>query len=89
MEFKGTKGDWATGLFPNLNHPHRTVLTEDGVEICTIHLDNEEVRANAKVMAASKDLLEALQELLIHSLENDLHSVFTDNAKKAIAKALN
>jgi hypothetical protein len=62
-EFKGTKGDWATGLFPNLNHPHRTILTTDnGTEICTIHLDNIEVRANAKLIAAAPELLEALQK---------------------------
>ena len=64
-EFKGTKGEWTTGLFPNLNHPHRTILTTDnGTEICTIHLDNIEVRANAKLIAAAPELLNQLQRAL-------------------------
>jgi K+/H+ antiporter YhaU regulatory subunit KhtT len=64
MKFKGTKGEWTTGLYPNLNHPHRTVLTtENQKEICTIHLDNIEVRANAKLIAAAPELLKELQKI--------------------------
>lgn len=72
-EFKGTKGEWKVGLYPTLNHPHRTVCTNAGDEICTIHSDNEEVRANAKLIAASKDLLEALQK--IYNIENHAFSL--------------
>jgi Sec7-like guanine-nucleotide exchange factor len=92
MEFKGTKGDWATGLFPNLNHPHRTVLTEEGIEICTIHLDNEEIRANAKLIAAAPELLDALQNYM-RQLNNPALREFKEGTvekmEKAINKALN
>ena len=86
MEFKGTKGEWKTGLFPNLNHPHRTVLTKEGsLEICTINLDTAEVRANAKLIAASPDLLKALQGLLLNGHNNKQIEI----SKSAIQKALN
>ena len=86
MEFKGTKGEWETGLFPNLNHPHRTVLTKEGsLEICTINLDTAEVRANAKLIAASPDLLKALQGLLLNGHNNKQIEI----SKSAIQKALN
>ena len=93
MEFKGTKGEWKTGLFPNLNHPHRTVLTKEGsLEICTINLDTAEVRANARLIASAPDLLEAC----IHALEmcedspteNGL-TIMAGRLKGAINKALN
>ena len=47
-----------------------------------------EVEANAKLISAAPDLLAALENLLIHSLENDLHSQFTIHAQEAINKAL-
>jgi hypothetical protein len=87
MEFKGTKGEWTTGLYPNLNHPHRTVLTtENQKEICTIHLDNIEVRANAKLIAAAPKLLEALIELKIMAEGNNQYAF--ELAEEAINKAL-
>ena len=92
MEFKGTKGEWKTGLFPNLNHPHRTVLTKEGsLEICTINLDTAEVRANAKLIAAAPDLLEALQNLLNTDINNNNwnYAASTNQARNAINKALN
>lgn len=48
----------------------------------------EENKANAKLIAAAPDLLEALHDLLVHAVENDLHSEFTNNAEIAIKKAL-
>jgi len=95
MEFKGTKGEWKTGLFPNLNHPHRTVLTKEGnLEICTINLDTAEVRANAKLIAAAPDLLKACIHALemcedrVTPTENDL-TIMAGRLKAPINKALN
>jgi len=91
MEFKGTKGEWETGLFPNLNHPHRTVLTKEGsLEICTINLDTAEVRANAKLIAASPDLLKACIEFLKKCDNGTARSVKSyKQMSYAVNKALN
>ena len=91
MEFKGTKGEWKTGLFPNLNHPHRTVLTKEGsLEICTINLDTAEVRANAKLIAASPDLLKACIEFLKKCDNGTARSVKSyKQMSYAVKKALN
>jgi len=70
-----TQEEWTQGLFPHLNHPHIVIMTRNGKEICTIHLDNNEVRANVKLIVdagntANKcellpsELLEQRDELL-------------------------
>ena len=86
-EFKGTKGEW--------------IVVRRGQGACEVKIgripnhfiargcNHEESEANAKLIAAAKDLLEALQGLLDVD-EIDVHSVFKaqSNAQQAINKAL-
>jgi len=105
--FKGTKGRWFVNLISDIpigvNAEIATV--EDGCyskNVCEIILPDddaawelckEEETANLKLMAASKELLEALQGLVsgITNQHNDLHIADQKRvlkAQKAILKAL-
>jgi len=90
--FKGTKGDW-------INLGYRVdVDVADGLSgICEMSdwMEEEEMKANAKLIAASKDLLEALQILLKEARQNSfklnkhlLDTPAEQKAQKAINKAL-
>lgn len=68
--FKGTKGEWHACCKTNL--PHFLFAGEGGTVICGFHtkqddgteLPIKEVQANARLIEASPDLLEALQGFL-------------------------
>lgn len=87
MEFKGSKKIHAVeyaGVIRLNNKPHY-----EGLDLLNFEDVGEEVaKANAKLYEASYDLLEALHDLLVHAVENDLHSEFTNKAEIAIKKAL-
>ena len=95
-EFKGTPGKWVADL---CGQP--IVWSEDvpthGVADCSFQGSYEEGAANARLIAAAPDLLEALQDMLsgwryIRSQHGDLYGVgwerAEDAATTAIAKAL-
>ena len=105
MEFKGTREDWNL-IYPHPNrilHPNQEfeISTEDTI-IAKVLLDDsllEECEANAKLIAAAPDLLEALKDLMRfrHSLKVCVDKEFQtsvgfdnaiQNCEKAINKAL-
>lgn len=90
--FKGTQGEW-------INLGYRIdVDVADGLSgICEMSdwMGEEEMKANAKLIAASKDLLEALQNLLKEARQNSFHlynhvsdTPAEQKAQEAINKAL-
>ena len=87
MEFKGTKGEWE--VRGSIND---TAVLADGIWMCDIskgRIDSlEEQQANAHLISAAPDLLEALNELL-HCHETYGRLATEGKAKNAIAKALN
>jgi predicted glycosyltransferase involved in capsule biosynthesis len=97
-EFKGTK-DWKLGSNRNNKEFKESIKTD--FDVISINVDgheghimlfgdnNEEHKANAKLIAAAPELLSALQGLLDVD-EIDVHSVFKAqrNAQQAINKAL-
>ena len=85
MEFKGTKGEWKiTGT-----GEQRTMINGSSIDVWwnigSPAVSEDEGKANAKLIAAAPDLLEALQGLLLNG-HNDKQ---IEIPKKAINKALN
>ncbi len=96
MEFKGTKGDWIV----NLKHGLETDIFCEDIRIAQAkHYNtgegdwtkNDPIRevgiANAKLIAAAPDLLEALKSAIPY-LEQHSLSIVLEKAEKAINKAL-
>lgn len=85
MEFKGTRGKWEVVGFPSVQ--------VKGTDWCIADVEqsanDDENYANAKLIAAAPELLEALQDYLRSDL-NELKELvrLEDKAKKAIEKAL-
>ena len=82
--WKGTKGGWEIGS------DLKSILTDKGAyrpnAINTVNCSEQELKANAKLIAAAPDLLEALM-----SIENDkgiIPKTIWDMRNKAIEKAL-
>lgn len=66
MEFKGTSGPWLHADSHGLNETAGGAIHGDGKTLCLIlgkGIGKEKATANAKLMAAAPDLLEALIEL--------------------------
>lgn len=92
MKFKGTPTPWeireGNGLL-FVESSKENLGTPYGQEILADDYHNEDWKKHdVKLVAAAPELLNALSELLIHALENDLHSEFTENAKNVINKIL-
>ena len=78
MEFKATKGEWKV-----IGGVILRSIECNGKQI--VVCQGKEVEANAKLIAAAPDLLEALQGLLLNGHNNKQIEI----SKSAIQKALN
>ena len=88
-EFKGTKGKWEY-RYDNVADFYSiyTNLDIEDNSICGIwHEHTIEHEANAKLIAAAPELLEALQKLVGNGFQIP-SNIDMENAKKAISKAL-
>ena len=85
-EFKGTKGEWEVNANTDM------ILTDNGAyrpnSVMITLATKEELEANAYLIAAAPDLLEALQDLVKICEENNVGAEL-ELSKKAIEKALN
>lgn len=97
MEQKHTPGRWTA----DTNHRQRAdggwvsfaIKAADGKSVCacaaTVKRDPAEIRANARLIQAAPDLLEALQELLALADEiNPIEGRAMRKARAAISRAL-
>ena len=88
MASKTTPGEWNVSKSVN----DYTIISENnGYDIATVfqysrNIPQDEAEANAKLMAASKDLLEALIGIIVIT---DRNHVAWDKAHAAISKANN
>lgn len=83
---KHTPGPW--GCVDTSNHAHDYRLTKPDGSPLPLHVeanDHSEQRANAKLIAAAPDLLDALQYLMVAHGEQLDHAF--EMAQDAIAKA--
>lgn len=91
-DFKGDPGRWY--IDPNMKPENEICIesTHEASVLATLFCDpmDDETRATAKLMAASKDMAEALQELLrFHHVMTDAadNLQYPDNFLKAIESA--
>ena len=95
LEFKGTKGSWSIEEkgASILDNTGKSLVCWYGVATSTFWKDEEELKANSKLLASAPDLLEALQHglRLANILENKESIAvrqFIKAAEQAIEKAL-
>ena len=87
MNNKYTPGPWRIGTPPP--NGEQTVGTLNGlmVAVATIGAEMEETKANARLIAAAPELLEALQSVLDNCLDSEGLCAAHAKARAAIAKA--
>lgn len=90
-EFKGTKQPWRTSVDLTEVTASKVGILEGSKQICTVSTfckTEEEVHANAKLIAAAPDLLEALQAIFPHAalivnVNHPAHKMALEAIKKA------
>ena len=90
MKTKHTRGKWFERQVPG-DQRRFTVLTDFGSStqsICHLYHRKGETEANAKLIAAAPDLLEALDELRISVGNNSEFNRFIDDAYKKAVEAI-
>lgn len=93
-EFKGTPGKWIAKLEDGRNAHDIIVDREDYAWVASVHQQFhdvatvEQAEANAKLIAAAPELLEALQELLKFCKSHNMDNHYTESAEGIINKAL-
>lgn len=88
MTINHTPGPWVIG-----KHDHDVVMvdTASGTAICDVYGESDDRPANARLISAAPDLLEALETLkrvvskMRHTLDDDDPAL--ERAREAIAKA--
>lgn len=87
METKFTKGEWKDIIVSSADGWFHRVIAIEGESVCNITTRNtQRAQANAKLIAAAPDLLEALS-LLYESLPDGYTSDCLPLVRKAIQKA--
>ena len=93
-EFKGTKGKWEAIGFECVDFSNLIVGVKNGkpAGICKIFYDGikipDEAKANAKLIAAAPDLLEACQKVISGGYGCAPSVEFMDNLKKICESAI-
>ena len=96
-EFKGTKGMWQYKYFDNTRLTHSCVIySQNGDNVCKMVRNDSDSKdteiANAKLISAAPDLLEALQNLSDwyhnHIKKEGVYAPLYVEADQAIRKAL-
>lgn len=95
LEFKGTKGEWLYNGSLQMNSGYRVVYNKSGILLHKSEnkfgLTEDEIEANAKLIASAPDLLEALcqiQSAVETGAVKGLLSDEIESMNKAIEKAL-
>lgn len=101
LEFKGTKGEWIVDHEESGYNEHHQLCTPISrkdksypyiIGICDVYGDDEEAKANAKLIAIAPDLLEALQSMVFifnrDLPDGSIGQMACDKSIKAIEKAL-
>lgn len=93
MEFKGTKGEWVLTITPKGVANFQVYKIDEkrlpDEKICEIAFTHEdEMRANAKLIAAAPELLEALRNLFAAAKDDYVSFADLAKAERAIEKAL-
>ena len=96
MKTKHTKGEWEVEILPGGINNTNIISVQPSICNCSVKMNNpKEAEANAKLIVAAPELLEALQSIVscngagyrdIKKFVDDLQP-FINNAKKAIEKA--
>lgn len=96
MEKKYSKGPWLNDGYYNGNHMVGIETETDYIHLISVQrpihdserLTKEQAKANAQLVSAAPDLLEALQSCLVDLKEWGLHLESITKAKAAIDKAI-
>lgn len=89
-EFKGTRGEWYLQEYSDAYTNIVRCNDGEGCEtlwICNIHGSGIENRANALLISKSPEMLEMLENVVIHLKEHDMHGKFADQIEQLIKEA--